>query len=68
MARTIGIDFGTTNSVIALTMPDGRIDTAIFTLDDETIRTFRTVLCFWSENRRAGNTLRHASGPRAIRA
>jgi len=39
----IGIDFGTTNSVVALQQPDGSITTARFGLLD----VFRTVLCFW---------------------
>ncbi|MGI4952855.1 MAG: Hsp70 family protein [Janthinobacterium lividum] len=56
----IGIDFGTTNSVVALQQPDGSITTARFGLLD----VFRTVLCFWLE----GNALHHAAGPGGVQA
>ena len=53
----IGIDFGTTNSVVAVLCPDG---TRTAGLDP-----FRTVLCFWAD---AGGALRHAAGPHAVAA
>ena len=59
-----GIDFGTTNTVIALLGEDGVARASVFGTDD----VFRTVLCFWAEEGRAGNTLRHAAGPAAIDA
>ncbi len=57
--RHIGIDFGTTNSVIAMLDPDGNPNS--LTLDTNDV--FRTVLCFWSED-----GLRYEAGPAAIRA
>ena len=60
----VGIDFGTTNSVIALLGADGTARSAVFGTDD----VFRTVLCFWAEEGRAGHRLHHAAGPAAIAA
>ena len=60
----VGIDFGTTNSVIALLDADGSTRTAVFGTD----AVFRSVLCFWAEEARAGQRLRHAAGPAAITA
>ena len=59
-----GIDFGTTNSVIALLGADGSTRSAAF----GTEQLFRSVLCFWNEEARSGPRLRHAAGPEAITA
>ena len=59
-----GIDFGTTNSVIALRGADGAAHGAAF----GTEAVFRSVLCFWTEEARAGLRPRHAAGPAAIEA
>ncbi len=67
MRRIIGIDFGTTNSVLAVLEPDGSTTTAAF--GPELLDVFRSVLCFWSEEvtgKRA--ELRSAAGPAAITA
>ena len=60
----VGIDFGTTNSVIALLDADGSTRTAVFGTD----AVFRSVLCFWAEEARAGQRLCQAAGPAAITA
>ena len=60
----VGIDFGTTNSVVALLGDDGVARSGMFGIDD----VFRTVLCFWAEESRGKNTLHHAAGPAAIAA
>ncbi|MGI4941524.1 MAG: Hsp70 family protein [Janthinobacterium lividum] len=57
-APVVGIDFGTTNSVVAVLQPDG---TARM-LRAPGLEVFRTVLCFWSER----GALRHAAGPHAV--
>jgi hypothetical chaperone protein len=62
--RHIGIDFGTTNSVIAMLDDEGATHSLSFDTND----VFRTVLCFWSEEGRAGTRLHHEAGPAAIRA
>jgi hypothetical chaperone protein len=61
MRPVIGIDFGTTNSVVAALGADG----AVTTLARPTGEVFRSVLAFWSGT---GGTLRHAAGPAAIEA
>ncbi len=61
MHPAIGIDFGTTNSVVAALRPDG----SLATLRHPTGEVFRSVLCFWAA--RSG-ALRHAAGPAAIEA
>ncbi len=59
-----GIDFGTTNSVIALRDAQGKVRSATFGTES----VFRSVLCFWNEEARAGTRLHHAAGPGAIAA
>jgi hypothetical chaperone protein len=59
MRPVIGIDFGTTNSVVAALRPGSGVEV----LRQGTAEVFRSVLCFWSEGRGAA---RHAAGPRAI--
>ena len=57
MRPSIGIDFGTTNSVVAALRPDG----SVATLDHAAGAVFRSVLCLWGGSR-------HAAGPAAIEA
>jgi hypothetical chaperone protein len=64
MTATIGIDFGTTNSVLAVLDEQGRSHSLTFGSHD----VFRSVLCFWAEQQGVGTTLRHAAGPPAIAA
>lgn len=61
MRPAIGIDFGTTNSVVAMLRADGRCET----LQHATGEVFRSVLCFWTGN---GGQARQAAGPAAIEA
>ncbi|WP_237216468.1 Hsp70 family protein [Falsiroseomonas oryziterrae] len=56
----IGIDFGTTNSVVARLRPDGNAET----LARDTGEVMRSVLCFWT----ASGKPRHAAGAAAIEA
>lgn len=60
MHLDIGIDFGTTNSVVTARRADG----GVTVLRHATEEVFRSVLCFWSEGGRPA----HAAGPRAIAA
>jgi hypothetical chaperone protein len=64
MVRAVGIDFGTTNSVVALLHPDGVVSTQRYA----TSAVFRSVLCFWAEETAARRLLRHEAGPAAISA
>jgi hypothetical chaperone protein len=66
MTRLIGIDFGTTNSVLARLEADGSVSTARYPVGQAQLDVFRTVLCFWNEETRGRRTLRHAAGPYAV--
>jgi hypothetical chaperone protein len=61
MRPAIGIDFGTTNSVVAIARPDGSVES----LRHPTGDIFRSVLSFWIGQ---GGRPRHAAGPAAIAA
>lgn len=58
----IGIDFGTTNSVVSFAHDDGHVESAEWTFGGEPTSTYRTALAFWRENR----ILHHVSGPAAM--
>lgn len=62
--QKIGIDFGTTNTVVAFVQTDGSVRSASFSNSD----VFRTVLCFWTEGYRASQRLRCAAGPEGVAA
>ena len=66
MARSVGIDFGTTNSTIAVAGQDRNITTAKFQFGDQLTETFRSVLYF--EQVRSGERkhLSALAGPKAI--
>ena len=64
MPHAIGIDFGTTNSVVALLHADGSVTTHRHANSD----VFRSVLCFWAEDTPARRALHQAAGPEAISA
>lgn len=64
MARAIGLDFGTTNSALALAKPDGAVQLAQFSGD----ATFRSLLYF-DEQEASGNAERCVvAGPEAIQS
>ncbi len=58
----IGVDFGTTNSVVAVAMDDGALHSARIEVPAAAVEAIRSVLCFWS----AKGVLRHAIGPGAV--
>ncbi len=62
--QNVGIDFGTTNTVVAFLQEDGSVRSVGF-LNDE---VFRSVLCFWTERTGASQLLRHEAGPGAVAA
>ena len=63
--RTLGLDFGTTNSVAAVASGG---EAALVSLDapEGTEAVFRSALCFWEDERGRGGVLSEA-GPWAIR-
>jgi hypothetical chaperone protein len=58
----LGVDFGTTNSVVALAFPGGRVESLTWPSAFGPTDTFRTALMFWREGRK----IAHAAGPEAI--
>ena len=68
MVRAIGVDFGTTNSVVALLHDDGKVTKQRHASGAALLDVFRSVLCFWNEEGRGRRILREAAGPAAIAA
>ena len=64
----LGLDFGTTNSAIALAQSDGSTRLARFALDGRPTDTFRSVVYFNPEDATLGRAPRAAVGPQAIEA
>ncbi|HEX5326124.1 MAG TPA: Hsp70 family protein [Acetobacteraceae bacterium] len=64
MIEAAGIDFGTTNSVVALLLDDGSATTQ----RHASLDIVRSLLCFWTESRPGRSVLHHAAGPGAITA
>lgn len=61
---TLGLDFGTTNTVIAVADSSGLAEVLSFPKDDGIISSYRTVLCFWRDGAKGA---RHVeSGPWAM--
>ena len=58
----IGIDFGTTNSVVAFAHDDGRVESRTWPSLTGPTATYRTALTFWREN----GGVHHVAGPDAI--
>ena len=64
----IGVDFGTTNSVVTLLQPDGSVSTMRHAFGSAELDVIRSVLCFWNDGDHRHHVLRHAAGPAAIEA
>lgn len=65
----IGIDFGTTNSVVVIAGPDGHTRTTRFSFPGHPdADTCRTLLCLWQEEARGRLTVHESIGPAAIDA
>lgn len=58
----VGVDFGTTNSVVALAFEGGHVESLTWPSALGATDTFRTALMFWREGRK----IAHAAGPGAI--
>ncbi|WP_126172925.1 Hsp70 family protein [Altericroceibacterium xinjiangense] len=64
-AHAVGIDFGTTNSVVARNLGDGRSALVDFHAPGGTSAVFRSALCFWQDDAVRGGLAAEA-GPWAI--
>lgn len=62
----IGIDFGTTNSVVALAAADGSVVTRSFATRQGAVDAYRSALMFWREGRPPETRITHVSGPDAL--
>jgi hypothetical chaperone protein len=62
----IGIDFGTTNSVVALADADGAVTTRAFATRQGAVDAYRSALMFWREGRPPKTHVVHVSGPDAL--
>ena len=66
MARALGIDFGTTNSVVALLGDDGEVRNVAWPATGGLVDIFRTALFFWSEGRPPRQQVHQVAGPAAL--
>ena len=66
MTRAIGIDFGTTNSTVALAAADGSVTSFAWPSAKGPVDLFRTAMFFWSQGRAPRATLEHVAGPQAL--
>src|ERR1700744_5691815 len=63
---SIGIDFGTTNSSVAIALPNGKVDLVSFSTTAATTESFRSVL-YLEQHRQAGlSQIKSFTGPSAI--
>ena len=70
MSEIIALDFGTTNSVLAVADSNGNVRSATFEVGQNSFDTYRTILYFWEEQELtapgAPTHLQSRSGPFAM--
>lgn len=64
--RAIGIDFGTTNSVVALVGQDGAVTARQFLTPAGLVDAYRSALLYYRVGRPPHATITHVSGPEAL--
>ena len=64
----IGVDFGTTNSVVTRLGQDGSATTVRHAFGSAELDVIRSVLCFWNDGAKDRVVMRHGAGPAAIEA
>ena len=65
-ALCIGLDFGTTNTVITTILPSGERIHHSFKSDLGDSRNFRSLICYWDDEEFGKPVLKHSSGPYGI--
>ena len=65
-AMYLGIDFGTTNTALAIADDAGDVTTADFPNAGQRTSSFRSVLCFIEHDDQGRRSLETSAGPRAI--
>ena len=63
---SIGIDFGTSNTVVALADSHGNVEALTFDHRGQDLKVYVTALCFWDERHGNGLRTRVEGGPWAI--
>ena len=63
---SIGIDFGTSNTVVALADASGRVETLRFRHDESDLGVYASALAFWQDRASPGLPPRVEGGPWAI--
>ena len=66
MTLSIGLDFGTTNTVATMVNAGGQVEAVHFTHRDEAFDAFRSVLCFSETDDEAGRRTTVDAGPWAV--
>lgn len=66
MTQSIGLDFGTTNTVATTLTPKGGVEAVHFAHDNEAFDAFRSVLCFSESDDAPGRRINVDAGPWAI--
>ncbi len=66
MTLSIGLDFGTTNTVATIAGADGQVETLRFNHNDDQFDAFRSVLCFSENDDDAARRVVVDAGPWAI--
>ena len=65
-ARALGLDFGTTNTVLAFAQPGAPAQPVMFQHHAATVSAFRSALCFWDEGDENAPHVMAEAGPWAI--
>lgn len=66
MHTVVGLDFGTTNSAIAVGIGDGSVELALFQDGPSLTKTFRSILYFPAKDRGSNKQPQVVAGPDAI--